>query len=58
VVIAIRRMSGHVQCEGDRWWLNGRPSKSYSQPAKAGAAAMVFSNHEHGLVRERVAGSA
>jgi len=40
VVIAIRRMSGHVQCEGDRWWLNGRPSKSYSQPAKAGAIAV------------------
>ena len=40
MVIAIRRMSGHVQCEGDRWWLNGRPCKSYSRPAKAGAIAV------------------
>jgi hypothetical protein len=40
VVIAIRRVAGHVQCEGNRWWLNGRPCKSYSQPAKAGAIAV------------------
>jgi hypothetical protein len=40
VVIAVRRMAGHVQCEGDQWYHNGRPCKSYSGRAKTGAIAV------------------
>jgi hypothetical protein len=40
VVIATRRATGHVQCEGDRWSVNGRPCKSYSRRPKASAMAV------------------
>jgi hypothetical protein len=40
VVIATRRVSGHVQCDGDQWAVNGRPRKSYSRRAKASAIAV------------------
>jgi hypothetical protein len=40
VVIATRRATGHVQCDGDRWSLNGRPCKSYSRRPKASAIAV------------------
>lgn len=40
VVIAIRRVAGHIQCDGDRWAFNGRPCKSYSRRPKAGAIAV------------------
>src|SRR4030095_9485393 len=40
VVIAPRRATGHVQCDGDRWSINGRPCKSYSRWPKASAMAV------------------
>jgi hypothetical protein len=40
VVISIRPVAGHVQCDGDQWSLNGRPCKSYSRRPKAGAIAV------------------
>ena len=40
VVIATRRATGHVQCDGDRWSVNGRPCKSYSRWPKASAMAV------------------
>jgi hypothetical protein len=40
VVIATRRMTGHVQCDADRWAVNGRPCKSYSRRPKASAMAV------------------
>lgn len=40
VVIATRRISGHVQCDGDQWAVDGRPRKSYSRRARANAIAV------------------
>jgi hypothetical protein len=40
VVISTRRAAGLVQCEGDRWSVNGRPRKSYSRQARASAIAV------------------
>ena len=40
VVILTRRARGHVQCEGDQWWVNGRRRKSYGRRAKLAAMAV------------------
>ena len=40
VVIETKRVAGRIQCDGDRWSVNGRRRKSYSRQAKAGAIAV------------------
>lgn len=40
VVIETKRVSGHIRCDGDSWWRNNRPVKSYSKQAKAAAIAV------------------
>jgi hypothetical protein len=40
VVIETKRIAGHIGCEGDQWFVNGRRTRSYSRQAKAGAMAV------------------
>ena len=39
-VIETKNYSGRVKCEGDQWFVNGRPSKSVSRQAKRNAMAV------------------
>jgi hypothetical protein len=40
LVVETKRVAGEIACHGDCWTVNGRPVKSYSKQAKAGALAV------------------
>jgi membrane protein implicated in regulation of membrane protease activity len=40
VVVSTRRSAGRVECDGDRWSINGRPRQSYSRQARVNAMAV------------------
>lgn len=40
VVIETKRVSGHIGCDGDDWFCNYRPVRSYSKQVRAGALAV------------------
>jgi hypothetical protein len=50
-VIETKNYSGRVKCEGDQWFVNGRPSKSVSRQAKRNA--MAVRNHLGTIFAER-----
>ena len=50
-VIETKNYSGRVKCEGDQWFVNGRPSRSVSRQAKRNA--MAVRNHLGTIFAER-----
>ena len=40
LVIETKRVAGEIACDGDRWSVKGRPVRSWSKQAKAGAVAV------------------
>jgi hypothetical protein len=50
-VIETKNYSGRVKCEGDRWFVNGRPTNSVSRQAKRNA--MAVRNHLASIFSER-----
>jgi hypothetical protein len=50
-VIETKKYSGRVKCEGDQWFVNGRPTNSVSRQAKRNA--MAVRNHLGNIFVER-----
>lgn len=40
VVIETKRVAGHIRCDGDDWYVNGRRRRSMSRQVNAGAVAV------------------